>query len=317
VSKDNQVHVANNTDQTIYVMVTPNPAYAFADFGFKLIETAVLAVLTGDIKVKDVVEDLRDLMTAVQALNTAKKAAQIASQKGEPVDPEDQQAIDDNYASTIAYLQENAFQIGAHNFMKVSDIGLLNPMKYLTPSAWAAICGGSDLSLFLATETLDRYAMFNTNSDDSWIFNANDVTRSTYGTIWQQNPGDGFYRMSIADRLPAGSYLQPGESLASNSGEYNFVYQADGNAVLYRRDGARDVEVPWNTHTNGEPAWRTYQQVDGNFVVYSADGHAAWASDVYGSGAEYEGSKLVMQDDGNLVVYTTSGRPIWASNDHR
>ncbi len=313
MSKDNQVHVANNTDQWMYVMVTPNPAYAFADFGFELIETAVLAALTGDIKVSDVVKSLKELQTAVQALQVAKQAAEIASSKGEATTPEEQAAIDQNYADTKAYLDQNAFKIAPHTFMKVSDIGLLNPMKYLTPSAWAAVLDGDDLSLFLASDSLDRYAMFNTNSDDSWIFKSDEVVRSVYGTVWQENRADGFYRMSLADRIPAGSYLTPGQSLASSDGGYNFIYQADGNAVVYQRDGARDVAVPWASKTNGEPAWRTYQQHDGNFVVYSADGHAAWASNVIGEGDEYEESKLVMQDDGNLVVYTKSGRPIWAS----
>lgn len=316
MSKDNQVHVANNIGESIYVMVTPNPAYAFADFGINFIKTAVLAVLTGGIEVKDIVSSLRDLATAVEALRTAKKAAEAASAKGEPVSPDDQASIDENYASTKAYLEQNAFKISPHNFTKVSDIGLLNPMKYLTPSAWAAVCGGSDLSIFLATESLDKYAMFNTNSDDSWIFNAQDVVRSVYGSIWQQDKKSGFYRLSLSDRLPAGSSLEVDQSLASSNGNYNFVYQEDGNAVVYKRDGAQDESAPWSSRTMGKSTGRLTQQVDGNLVIYDANGAPVWASGSTGSGEEYEQSKVVMQDDGNLVVYTASGRAIWACKDH-
>jgi hypothetical protein len=102
--------------------------------------------------------------------------------------------------------------------------------------------------------------------------------------------------------------------LSSTSRDYDFVYQGDGNAVIYKRNKPAGERALWASKTAKKPAWRTYMQEDGNFVVYEADGKPLWASGRYGSGPEFQLCSLVMQDDGNLVVYNLNNQPIWASN---
>ncbi len=112
----------------------------------------------------------------------------------------------------------------------------------------------------------------------------------------------------IRDRLHGkeNEYLLPGESLESLSGEFQLVYQKDGNLVLYR---IRDKADLWASRTNGKTAWKTCMQPDGNFVVYEAENKAVWSSNKYGH--QYAESVIIMQNDGNLVIYDRHDKPFW------
>ena len=107
------------------------------------------------------------------------------------------------------------------------------------------------------------------------------------------------------DTLSTHQVLDPGQSISSHDGRFALVYQADGNLVLYNRDGA----PVWHTGTYGSAAGRVLMQLDGNLVVYDASGAPVWASGTAG----FEGAWLIVQNDGNLVIYTPSGAPVWAS----
>lgn len=106
------------------------------------------------------------------------------------------------------------------------------------------------------------------------------------------------------DRLSPNETLQPGQHIVSRNGQYLFVMQGDGNAVVYGPSGAR-----WATGTGYLGAAFIAMQGDGNLVVYSASGAAAWAS---GTGG-VSGPQLLMQDDGNLVMYGGDGSPAWVN----
>jgi tyrosinase len=115
---------------------------------------------------------------------------------------------------------------------------------------------------------------------------------------------------------PQGNDLQPGEVLApgqfirSNNGQYELIYQGDGNLVLY---GPGHVAL-WASNTDGKPVGSCIMQGDGNMVVYGPNGHGAlWASNTDG----HAGAALAVQDDGNVVIYATSGRALWASHTNR
>jgi hypothetical protein len=106
-------------------------------------------------------------------------------------------------------------------------------------------------------------------------------------------------------RLQPGETLVSGQQLTSASGRYSFVYQGDGNLVLY--DGGR---ATWATNTAGQPTGQCTMQGDGNLVVSLPSGAAIWAS----STAGHSGSSLVLQDDGNVVIYDPNGQVVWATN---
>jgi hypothetical protein len=103
--------------------------------------------------------------------------------------------------------------------------------------------------------------------------------------------------------LYPGQSLQPGWSLFSQDGRFQFIYQTDGNLVLYQQG------VPiWNTNTITSPG-EAVMQTDGNFVIYWPNGTPYWATNTAGN----EGSYLVVQNDGNVVIYNKNNSPLWST----
>jgi hypothetical protein len=115
-----------------------------------------------------------------------------------------------------------------------------------------------------------------------------------------------------------GSDIQPGEVLAvdraifSPNGWYTFVFQGDGNLVLYKNYRDRDRAALWASGTGG-PVGVCILQGDGNLVIYNAQGQPIWSSDTW----QHPGSRLVVQDDGNVVIYRPDGTAVWATNTSR
>ena len=110
------------------------------------------------------------------------------------------------------------------------------------------------------------------------------------------------------DVIRPGEVLNPGQSISSRSGRYRFVYQSDGNLVLYDGNAAL-----WASHTRGRPLGVVIMQGDGNLVIYTRGGKPIWQSNTWRDA----GSRLVVQDDGNVVIYRPDGRPVWATNTWR
>lgn len=103
--------------------------------------------------------------------------------------------------------------------------------------------------------------------------------------------------------LLPGEALYPGDFRRSPNGEYELVYQGDGNLVLYRRSDGAPL---WATMT--WDAGQVNMQHDGNLVVYNSGGVPIWASGT----ANNPGAYLNVQDDSNLVIYDYYGFPLWA-----
>ncbi|QHC58347.1 excalibur calcium-binding domain-containing protein [Rathayibacter sp. VKM Ac-2760] len=108
-----------------------------------------------------------------------------------------------------------------------------------------------------------------------------------------------------ADALVGGESLAQGESLTSPSGEYSFLMQTDGNAVVYRAGGG----ATWSTATQGRGD-HLDMQTDGNAVIYSAGGQAVWSTVTSGDA----GALLALEDDGDLVVRRADGSVAWSSS---
>lgn len=83
-----------------------------------------------------------------------------------------------------------------------------------------------------------------------------------------------------------------------------FIYQADGNLVLY------DHGAPlWSSGTSGTAPGVVHMQEDGNLVLYDGSNVPRWASGTAG----YAGAYLLVQDDGNAVMYK-DGVIVWATH---
>lgn len=112
---------------------------------------------------------------------------------------------------------------------------------------------------------------------------------------------------ATGDDMRPGEMLAPGQAITSSNGMYLFVYQTDGNLVLYR---ISDGTPLWHSGTWGTAAGTCLLQHDGNLVVYRADGVAAWHSGTW----TQPGNALVVQNNGNVVLSTTNGVPAWTTN---
>jgi outer membrane lipoprotein-sorting protein len=111
------------------------------------------------------------------------------------------------------------------------------------------------------------------------------------------------------DMLP-GEVLRPNQAIISNNGRYTFIYQSDGNLVLYQKGVTKAL---WASNTNGRPGFLCIMQADGNLVIYDEDGNPIWSTDTW----REHGSHLVVQDDGNVVIYRPDNRAVWATNTVR
>jgi pimeloyl-ACP methyl ester carboxylesterase len=110
-----------------------------------------------------------------------------------------------------------------------------------------------------------------------------------------------------ADVLGQFERLYPNDVISSDDGRFHFIYQGDGNLVLYDQ-GWRPL---WDTGTWGTDPGYVEMQGDGNLVMVNAAGGYVW--DV-GVSAGHPGAWLIVQDDGNVVIYDASSRPLWATN---
>jgi hypothetical protein len=109
------------------------------------------------------------------------------------------------------------------------------------------------------------------------------------------------------DQLQMNEGLAADQALTSANGQFTFVYQSDGNLVLYKNYRNQPRNALWASNTPGASAGSCNMQGDGNLVVYDAGGNAVWASNTDGN----PGSRLILQDDGNVVIYGPAGNPLW------
>src|SRR5437763_1843575 len=104
--------------------------------------------------------------------------------------------------------------------------------------------------------------------------------------------------------------MQPGEVLHANDritsadNQFDFVYQDDGNLVLYRNsDGA----ALWASTTAGTAPGVCIMQTYGNLATYAA----GIAPSLHDALPIYPDSHLIAQTDGNVVIYQPDNAPIW------
>lgn len=321
-SLDNQLHIANKSGENLYVVVTPNKDWVWGDVGFTVVTSLFSGGATGATAINSL-SKLQKIIAlvklclnnpAVQAVKYGALSYKINANIGREIVHPLKERAHAAREEIMAFLKREAVVIKPGEFKQVNNEKNYNPLRMITPSGWGGLFGASDCTVFVITESLSRSALFHTNSDWSWIVQPNMVVRSKYGHIWEEELKEGYYRFSQSDRIMAGQFLQPNESISSPNKDYDFVYQEDGNAVVYKRDRPADQTAIWSTDTHRQAAWRTYMQEDGNFVVYKQEGVPAWASGVHGNDPKYEGCSLVLQDDGRLVIYNKDNVEIWASS---
>lgn len=108
----------------------------------------------------------------------------------------------------------------------------------------------------------------------------------------------------MPDTLETGQSLYPGQSLTSESGQYELTLQLDGNLVLYR---VRDRRQLWASKTAGIAVSHVMMQLDGNLVMTGPNG-PVWTSNTYGR----PGATLKVKDTGGVTIYAVT--PVWWTN---
>jgi hypothetical protein len=116
-----------------------------------------------------------------------------------------------------------------------------------------------------------------------------------------------------ASSLEAGvGDLTPDCAVKSPSGRFEFVFQSDGNLVLYDKttpDGTTRT-AKWASNTNNKGVgWCTFQS-DGNLVIYMPNGEELWNTHT----GNHRSAYIIVQNDGNVVIYDRDNTVLWATN---
>lgn len=109
-----------------------------------------------------------------------------------------------------------------------------------------------------------------------------------------------------------GQSLIPGQYILSDNGNYELIYQGDGNLVEYANPGQSNQTPIWaigcyvgNSSCSPPSGKAGYaiMQTDGNFVVYDSNGNPYWASQTFG----HPGDVLILNDDSGMFIQDSNG----------
>jgi WD40 repeat protein len=155
------------------------------------------------------------------------------------------------------------------------------------------------------------FVVFSTRWFNAQGIAPNGKSYSDLASLWQQMGGQQLPLWPAApshkDQLLPGQGLQPGQSIQSADGRFNFIMQGDGNLVLY----GPGSQALWASNTNNHPdIFDCIMQPDGNLVLYCGKNNALWSSGTAGK----NGSRLIVQNDGNVVLYNPANQAVWATN---
>ncbi|KAK4223982.1 hypothetical protein QBC38DRAFT_34287 [Podospora fimiseda] len=179
------IHIANASSKDIYVMASLNPDWAvvdsIADIGVKFLLGAAagnLATATATALIPGPsstppkqIKSLKDIFSCLEA------ARQLLSHKR----AEAGVAMVDSFKRSAIHIPRGEFK----NVMEREILG-----KHLSVDGIASLLSGNakNVSLVVMSEDGGRVAMWNTNSDHSWVCtDCGEIRRSKYGTIWQVN----------------------------------------------------------------------------------------------------------------------------------
>jgi hypothetical protein len=218
--------VANSFgDRKIYVVVTPNPDWAWLDVGAmvaQLVIEATITVLTAGAaapleagamaasaarlgRLAQGVNSIKRVMALIQEMKAFKLCSSAFDKVFSAYDNYDKVSMTFGAADASAmrmqsttanknlkaYLDKNAMVIDPGAFLQVNCINYLEVFNAMNPSYWGSISGCSTVQLMIVDENLEYVSTFNTGADNSWIVNASSIVRSKYGSIWTLDPAAG------------------------------------------------------------------------------------------------------------------------------
>nr|XP_046227503.1 mannose-specific lectin-like [Scatophagus argus] len=103
--------------------------------------------------------------------------------------------------------------------------------------------------------------------------------------------------------------LRRGDSLRSNNGEWEAIFQDDCNFVIYTNG-----TPVWASDTYGFDGFRLCMQGDCNLVMYNQNDEPRWNTSTYR--LESNMCRLQLTNDGKLELYREAEK-IWSSDDSK
>ena len=184
------VYMANASDQDIYVIASLNPDWAIADFitdiGLLLVGVEELKAVTTTAELPEALVTIRDLY------NFLKISAQLLSGTLSVGSRSAEAAL-----ALVEAFKKTSIPIASGDFKNVHDEGVLG--IYLSADGIGGLLGASTVSVMVLSGDGKQLAMWNSNSDHSWIAtNEQKIVRSKYGSIWQQDPDAGVQNWPIS-----------------------------------------------------------------------------------------------------------------------
>lgn len=140
-------------------------------------------------------------------------------------------------------------------------------------------------------------------SGESCVGPNNDIRKflgSIFGSHGQKKPQCGNYEYG-----PATFNLGFSKRMCSG---YLVAFQGDGNLVVY--NAANDPL--WDSGTGNKGATRFVFQKDGNAVVYN-NNDPLWEAGI----RNQDGARLALQEDGNIVIYKSDNSVLWTSDSNQ
>jgi len=279
-SIDSQVHVANNFGRKIYVIVTPNPDWAWGDVAGMAVQvvagaafTALTAGTSAPAEAALVTESVTQISNLARGINSIKKAYELIKQytvfksamaaykansyfkKGATVAvAAEATALEKNVGDVVQklkeFLQKSAYAIEPGAFKRVNDTSYLKFWNALNPSYWGSLAGCQTVQLLIIDESMEQTCTFVTGADDSWIAAPDKIVRSKYGTIWQEDPAAGTYYWKNVVIYMDGYFKGASQTLAA--GRY------DLNQLTIGNDKLSSLRIP--------PGWKVTLYQEANFA---------------------------------------------------
>lgn len=184
------VYMANDSSQDIYVAVALNLKWAIVDF---FVDISLMLVAVGELKRVTMLAELPEtLKTFYDLYKFLKIAITIMSGTVSAGTRPGEAAL-----ALVNAFKKNSVRIPSGDYKKVEENGFLS--IYLNADGIASLLGAENVSLMVLSGDGKQLAIWNTDSDKSWIAtNEQKIVRSKYGSIWQQDPGAGTQNWPIS-----------------------------------------------------------------------------------------------------------------------
>ncbi|KAJ8523364.1 hypothetical protein ONZ45_g225 [Pleurotus djamor] len=160
------VYMANGSGQDIHVIASLNPDWAIVDF---ITDIGLLIAGVEELKGAAMLGELPETLNTIRDLFDRGPEAALA---------------------LVEAFRKTSVPIDAWSYKDMKDENALG--MYLSASGIAGLMGASTVSVMVLSRDGKQLAMYNTGSDDSWIAtDREEIVRSKYGSIWQEDPSAG------------------------------------------------------------------------------------------------------------------------------